>query len=209
MIRKILLVGGILFSLLHVGVDILASMSWEGYSYTSQSVSELSAIGAPTRSLEVAAGIVIVLLLIAFAAGVWLSAGPKRSLRIAAIIIAAWGIVNLPGSLFSMQLRGEGSLATDAGHLILVSMTVLLILLSIGFGSGADGRWFRLYSIATIVAMLVFGALGARQASAVAAGQPTPGLGLIERVTFYAPGLWYLVFAVVLLRTQPESLRLE
>lgn len=48
-LRKILLVCGILSSLLYVSGDIVAAMSWHSYSYTSQSISELLAIGSPTR----------------------------------------------------------------------------------------------------------------------------------------------------------------
>jgi hypothetical protein len=53
MLRKILLVCGILAALLYVGSDILAAMRWEGYSYTAQTVSELRAVGAPTRAFLV------------------------------------------------------------------------------------------------------------------------------------------------------------
>jgi hypothetical protein len=53
MIRKILLVCGILSSLLYVAMNVLVAMEWEGYSSVSQTISELSAIGAPTRSLWV------------------------------------------------------------------------------------------------------------------------------------------------------------
>jgi hypothetical protein len=38
--------------------DVFVPMQWEGYSSASQTVSELSAIGAPTRSLWVPLGIV-------------------------------------------------------------------------------------------------------------------------------------------------------
>jgi hypothetical protein len=47
--RKLLLISGIFSSLLYVVMDIVASMSYDGYSYTSQTVSELIATGAPTR----------------------------------------------------------------------------------------------------------------------------------------------------------------
>jgi hypothetical protein len=53
MVRKLLLVCGILSSLLYVATVVLAAMRWEGYSSTSQTVSELIAIDAPTRPLVV------------------------------------------------------------------------------------------------------------------------------------------------------------
>jgi hypothetical protein len=42
-----LLVCGILASLLYVVMTLLVGMLWEGYSAASQTISELSAIGAP------------------------------------------------------------------------------------------------------------------------------------------------------------------
>ena len=38
-ILKVLLVSGILSSLLYVGTDLLGAMRYEGYSYTSQTIS--------------------------------------------------------------------------------------------------------------------------------------------------------------------------
>ena len=52
-IRRLLLICGILASLLWIGTDIVAGVLWEGYSFVDQAVSELSAIGAPTRPLVV------------------------------------------------------------------------------------------------------------------------------------------------------------
>jgi hypothetical protein len=51
MARKLLLICGIVSSGLYVAADILAAMRHEGYSYADQTISELSAIGAPTRPL--------------------------------------------------------------------------------------------------------------------------------------------------------------
>ena len=53
MARKALLICGILSPLVYVGTDILAGTLYAGYSFTSQAISELFAIGAPTSSLMV------------------------------------------------------------------------------------------------------------------------------------------------------------
>jgi len=52
-VRKVLLVGGIVSSLLYVAITILGALRFEGYSSISQTVRELSAIGAPSRPLMV------------------------------------------------------------------------------------------------------------------------------------------------------------
>jgi hypothetical membrane protein len=98
MVRKVLLVCGILSSLLYVGIDILAAMQWEGYSYTSQAFSELTAIEAPTRPLMVFGNAIpYSLLVMAFAVGVWASAGRKRALRIVAGLLVAYTVAGFIG----------------------------------------------------------------------------------------------------------------
>lgn len=205
-VTKALLACGVLSSLLYIGTDMLAAATYRGYSYTAQQVSELSAIGAPTRPLWIAMTCVWTLLVIAFAVGVWLSAGPKRSLRVTAMLLVAFAAVGLLWALFApMHLRGTVTLDTDVGHMIFAGVQVLVMVLFIVFGSGASGKGFRIYSIATILVLLVFGALPGTQASAIAAGRPTPGWGLVERVAVYAPMVWVFALSEVLLRPRSED----
>src|SRR5574341_2440544 len=96
-LRKVLLVCGILSSLLYVATDILGAMRWEGYSCASQAVSELSAIGAPSRPLVVPLFLTYSVLVIAFGFGVRASAGRKRSLRVVAGLLVGYGVVCLAG----------------------------------------------------------------------------------------------------------------
>jgi hypothetical protein len=198
MIRKILLVCGILSTVLYIGTDIALSMSLEGYRYADQAISELSAIGAPTTPLWVAMQFLYNPLLIAFGIGVWLSAGGKRSLRVTGIFLAVWGIIGFLWLLFPMSQRGVGERSfNDLMHLVMSGITVLLIILFIGFGSGARGKGFRIYSILTILAMLVFGALMSPQAAQIDAGS-TPWMGVYERVMIYVYLIWMIVLAIVL-----------
>ena len=81
--------------------------------------------------------------------------------------------------------RGEGS-RTDTMHIIVTSVNSLLILLAIGFGSTAFGKSFRLYSIGTVLILLVTGGLTATQASRLEANLPTPWAGVSERITVWA-----------------------
>jgi hypothetical protein len=205
MTRKFLLICGVLASLLYIGTDILLAMHWEGYSYASQTISELSAIGAPTRPLWIAMTFLFNPLLIVFGIGVWRSAGEKRTLRITGILLAIWGALGFVWLFFPMHLRGSIGSATDTMHLVMAGVTVPLMMLFIGFGSGAKGKCFRIYSILTILAMLIFGALTGMQAPKVAAQLPTPWLGIMERVSVYSPMLWIMVLAAVLLRAKNDQ----
>lgn len=204
-VRDVLLICGILSSLLYVATDIVAAMRWEQYSYTSQAVSELMAIGAPTRPLTVSLFSVCGVLGMAFAVGVWQAAGRKLSLRITTILLAVYGAVGETGLLFfPMHLRGHKGTLTDTMHIICTIVIVLCTFLFIGFGATAGGKWFRLYSIGTILILLVFGAVAGMDGPRIAAHLPTPWLGIKERVNIYSSMLWMVVFAMVLLRAKKE-----
>ena len=96
--------------------------------------------------------------MIAFGLGVRASAGRKRSLRVVGGLLVGYGVVCLMGPFTPMHQRGAETTLTDYLHIILTIVTVLFILLTIGFGATAFGKRFRLYSIATILILLVFGA---------------------------------------------------
>jgi hypothetical protein len=205
MVRKVFLVCGILSSLLYVGIDILAAMQWEGYSYTSQAFSELTAIEAPTRPLLVFGNAIpYSLLVMAFAVGVWASAGRKRALRIVAGLLVAYTVAGfIGGVVFPMHSRGQTTMTlTDTMHIVATIAGVLSMLLFIGFGAAAFGKWFRLYSIGTILLLVLGGTLAGLDASRMAAGLPTPWMGVTERINIYGSMLWVLVLAIVLLRAE-------
>jgi hypothetical protein len=80
--RKALLICGILSSLLYTAILLVAPMLWENYSSTSKIVSELMAIGAPSRPLVVPLMLTYEVFVIAFTLGVWGSTCAKRALRV-------------------------------------------------------------------------------------------------------------------------------
>lgn len=204
-IQKGLLFCGIFSSLLYVAIDMFAGMRYEGYSFLDQAISELSAIGAPTKPLWVAMTFLYCPLLIAFGIGVWISSSRKYYLRFTGILLAIWGFLGYVWLFFPMHMRGAIGSTTDTMHLVLSGVTVFLITLFIAFGSGAQGKLFRLYSILTIMVMLVFGALVSNQAPRVAAQLPTPWMGAMKRVSVYSPMLWVLVLSIILLKNEKKS----
>ena len=74
---------GIAAPLLYAFTDVLLAIRWEDYSFRDQTISELNAIGAPTRTLSIILGIVGYAFLVAFGVGVWRSAVADRRLRAA------------------------------------------------------------------------------------------------------------------------------
>jgi membrane protease YdiL (CAAX protease family) len=198
MIRKALLVCGVLSSLVYVAANVVAGLSWDGYSFADQTISELSALGAPSRSIWMVFGVAYAILLVGFGVGVWRSARDKRNVRVAAamlITIAVIGTVWPP-----MHLRGAVSTLTDTLHVVWAAVTSLLIMLAIAFGSGARGRSFRIFSLASIVLMLVFGGLSFAMGPDLGANRPTPWLGVLERINLGIYLAWVAVLGAVLMR---------
>ncbi len=205
-VRKVLLVCGILSSLLYVGTDMLGGMLWEGYSFTSQPISELAAIGAPVRTLTAPLFFIDVVLLIAFGLGVRRSAGQNRALRVMGGLWIGIGLVGLMWTPFPMHLGEPVSSLANTIHSIFAGVQVLLVMLAIGFGAVAYRNWFRFYSIWTILTLLVAGVVAFWL---VASGHPTSWFGVIERINVYGYLLWVAVLSVVLLWAEKNTMALR
>jgi hypothetical protein len=206
--RKILLACGILSSLLYVGIDVLAAVGYADYhSFTSQAISELAAVGAPTKHLVDPLFIAYDVLLIAFGVGVWTSPPRTRALHLVGGLLIAIAVVGLMWP--PMQLRGTDDVSGDAPHIAVAGVVILLILLTIGAGASLQGRSFLLYSCATLTTILVSGAWTGFAGSRLAAGEPTPWLGVAERINVGAYLVWVLVLAVMLLRSTSSSIEVK
>ena len=208
MARKVLLVCGILSSVLYGAILVLAPTQWKHYDSASQTVSELFAIGAPSRPLVVPLLLAYDALVIAFGLGVWQSAGRKRALRVVGGLLIGYGVVGLAGPFSPIHLRkalaaGEGTL-TDTMHGIITMVLVLLMLLAIGFGAAAFGMRIRLYSIATILMLVAGGVLTGLDQPRLTADLPTPWMGVWERINIGVFLLWVVVLAIALLRARAE-----
>jgi hypothetical protein len=197
---NVLLMCGVTAAGLYIAADIFAATTYPGYSYVDQQQSELSAIGAPTRFFWIWMVSVYTPLMIAFGLGVWLSAGAKRSLRAAGALLAAFGIIGYLWVLFApMNPVGQARTATDIMHLVFLVVQIFVMVLFMSFGAVALGRGFRRFSILMIVVMLAAGGVVGTRAEAIAAGHSPPWLGLVERMSIYAPMIWIIAFAVIIL----------
>jgi hypothetical membrane protein len=200
--QRVLLGCGIISLVVYIAADFLGGLRYPGYSFTSQTISELAAIGAPTQSLVGPLFMMYPMLELSFAAGVLrAAAGRSGALRMTGMMLIASSALGIASAWFPMQApRGLGSLAADAPHIIVMTGIVLLLLLAIGFSAFALGTRFRIYALATVLIVIAFGALTGQYITRVGAGQPTPGLGIIERIEVYATLVWVAVLATALLR---------
>jgi len=187
---------GVLSPAVYIIADIVASRRYPGFSYADQAVSELFAIGAPTRGLVVPLFTLSSALLLAFGLGVW-SFANRRAERILAVAFA-FSALNalLLWNFFPMHMRGEPRSMTDTMHLVLAANP--FVLLSLVCGAVALGGWFRAYTIATIIGIIALAIFSFSYAPAIDANGPTPWMGLTERIGQYSYGVWQILLAVTL-----------
>lgn len=206
--RKALLLCGILASLLYIAMNLFIPMLYPEYHVASETVSELSAIGAPTRPLWFVLGILYTLLVAAFGLGIVQSSGENRALRFLGILMIISGIIGLAWSPMHQRevIAAGGETFTDTWHIIMSAITVFLMMLMIGFGAAGLGKGFRIYSIASMVIFIVFGILTSLEAPGISTNGPTPMIGVWERINIGTYMLWMIVLAVILRRKERANL---
>ena len=175
---------------------------WGNYDFVSQYISELGAIGSPSRAFTVSLGIVYGILVVIFALGVLRFAGQKRVLRIVGGLLTGYAIVGFMGFPFPMNPSEISTTLTNTMHQALAGVTVFLILLSLGFGATAFGEWFRYYTVGVILVYLILGALPFLSVVQFESGQPLPMVGLVQRIMVYGYMLWLAVLSTLLINTQ-------
>jgi len=199
--RRTLLYGGILSSLLYAAM--MTFIRFEGYSFAGQTVSELSAIGAPSRMLWMIPGFAYMILITAFGWSVRASAGKNKALRRVGSLVIAFGLLGLIWPFAPMHMRGEPFAFTDAMHIALGGVTVVLMLSAMIMGANAFDKKFRLYSMISVLLFLAFVILTGLEAPAIAENQPTPWIGIWERINILIFLSWIAVLAIRLLWITP------
>jgi hypothetical protein len=204
--QKALLFCGILSSVLYFTINIIVPLQWPGYSLLSHVPSELSAVGAPTRAFWSILATPYTFLMLAFAWGVYKAAGDNKRLALAAKFLLAYAALGFLWPFAPMHLRetlaAGGSTFSDTMHMVLGGATEIFYLLALGYAAAALGKNFRLYSIVTFVLVFVFAVLTFREAPGVARNEPTPYIGLWERINIGLFLLWVVVLSILLLRKQ-------
>lgn len=196
--KKILLTCGIAFPLLYAAMNIFIPLQWKEYDIASQTVSELSAIGAPTRPIWFFWGFIYQILVLAFGWGIRMSAGHDRKLKIIGGLMIASGIAGFFWP--PMHLRGAERTISDTGHIVWTAIVVPLMMLQMGFGAAAFGKKFQIYTVLSLAVLVFFGILTGIDGPKVAANLPTPHIGIWERINIGAYMLWVAVLAFVLFK---------
>jgi hypothetical protein len=209
MIRKLLLAAGIISSLLYVAMNLFIPRQYPGYSAVTYTVSELSAIGAPTRPLWTAWALVYTIFVTAFGWGIVKSAGTNRAIKVMGVLILIYGALGVGWHFAPMHQRealaaGGGNLS-DTIHIAITFVTVSLMVAAMSFGAASFGKTFRYYSIISLVMLMIFGILTALEAPGIDSNKATPLIGVWERLNIGIFLLWVVAVTVVLLRRLPAK----
>ena len=198
-----LLVCGTLAAFVYLLTDVLGSLRYPGYDFTSQGISELMAVGAPTKLLVDSIFFVYGLLAIGFAIGVIRETSrAERALRTTGVLLLAYAVIPmaLAGRFAAHQRGGAAAFSESVPHIIVTAVLVVLMLAAIAFGAFALGHRFRIYSFATLAVLVALGAVSGYYGARLAAGHSTPGFGIVERVLIYAFLAWAATLGIALLR---------
>ncbi len=205
-LEKILLTCGILSSILYVSTDIIGGILWEGYDFTAQYVSELTAIGSPSRFIVFPFFIVDNLLVIAFGFGVWISANKKKTIQMVGYLLEGIGITGLITTLFfPIHLNDAEKNYTDTMHVIFSVIGVILILFAIGLTITAFKNWFRFFAIGILLTFAVPALISFLIGLEVIVERSNSWVGIMERINIYGYLLWVIVFAVILLFAEKNT----
>jgi len=81
-----------------------------------------------------------------------------------------------------------------------------------GLGIFISGKWFRVYSVGTLLALIMLGAISGLMAGSQISLQgftePPQWFGFIERIDVYGSILWVMVLAVILLQSEKMQVSL-
>ncbi|MCW3975193.1 MAG: DUF998 domain-containing protein [Candidatus Bathyarchaeota archaeon] len=201
--KKLLFYGGIFGPLVFLLVDIIGGIITPDYNYIINAVSELTQAGSENTYLLGSLFLISAIMTIAFGIGMLLNYKDRRSklLFTASILIITTGIFSgLTGTIFPMDPFNSEMTFAGIMHIILTGISavfVMLLILMIGIGFHREKQWksFRLYSIITVIIMVVFGGL-----TPALIMNSIPLLGFFERIVIYAYLLWFFVLAFKLLK---------
>lgn len=187
----------IVFYVLHV---VIGGIKWKGYSHLQQPISDLTATGAPNRTLMLALTTIYGLLALLFAVSFTVLRSEEH------YPLVFWGgisfiflhLVSVLYPLFQQDLPGAETTFRGRMHILITALIVPFTILTpflIGFGFLSEPQWhtFGVYSIITGVLILVFGGT-----TAIFYAKKLPYFGLVERMNIGTLQVWTFIFSLEL-----------
>lgn len=189
---------GIVGPVLYVGAWAVAGAVTEGYSPVRDAISELGALGAPTRAAMSAGFVVFGLLALPFAAALADTLpGRARGVRTATVVC---GLATIGAAVFpcSPGCPGPGSTPTDTGHSVVATVGYLALMATPLLTARATWRRPGWHPVA--LASAAAGVLGTLGMVAWALGLGGDAGGLLQRGFNTLVDVWWVAAGVLLVR---------
>ena len=195
--RKLFWYSGIAAILVYVFATILGGLYYPHYSHTSQAISELVGINAPTRTILNPIYVFYNLLLITFAYGIY-SEWRDRQTKIGAFLLFVLAVASILMWWFPMDPK-DGSLSqTGVIHIMLAAVEALsTVLASLLFGFGLRKRMPFLSAVSYSVGLMI---LLIGPVAGGSAARHHLYMGLFERVTIGLFLGWVAAFSIIMLK---------
>jgi hypothetical protein len=192
---------GLIGPALTVATDLLACSRWRAYRPITQSISVLSAVGAPTRGLVTGLGLVRDSSLALLALGVNRSAPAGGALRKTGRLVLATSAADAAATAFLPRDYGQPTWGRrNAANTLVMAAAVACSIGAMGTGAAALPGGFRVFS--ATIPMSYAGLTLLALACATGRDPSTAPTGAQERTMAYSYQLWLAGLALVLLRSE-------
>ena len=200
--HKSLVLCGVLSSLIYILGDIAASNIYEGYHYTSQAVSDLGAIGSPTRPIVFVIFCIYNTLVLLFGLGLIATKKQKSVTMLTGIMFVIYAIIGQLTFMYGpMNIQEAIGAETNIEYLILAYTNILPMLFVIAVGCVTiRQKNFKLYSALTIAILILFGAWMTSDLLVISTGLPIPWYGIKERINIYGFMIWVFIFSLLYIK---------
>ena len=201
LLTDVLMFSGMLAVVFYVVHVVIGGIKWKGYSHFQQPISDLTATGAPNRTLMLSLTTIYGLLALLFAVSFTILRSREHN------TLVLWGgisfivlhLVSVLYPLFPQDLPGTETTFRGRMHLVITALIVPFTIFTpflIGFGFLSEPQWhaFGLYSIITGILILIFGGT-----TAIFYAKKIPYFGLVERLNIGALQVWTFVFSLQLI----------
>jgi len=185
---------GILFYFLHI---IVGANIYKGYNPVKQAVSDLTAVGAPSRVVSSVLSAFYGVCLIVFFIAFFIYFRKKFNIFFdlgALFLIIMQAISTIGYSAFPLSANGAKPFQ-DAMHIVVTALVVVssiaaLVFLTIGAFRSKKNLWLAYASIATLVLMMT---------GSILTGAVPSILGIAERITIFSLHIYLAVLSVWLI----------
>lgn len=197
---KKLTVFGMLGALAYVFHVVLGGFLWKGYNHLMQPISDLTAKGAPDRTLLTGITVVYAIfsIIFAFSAFMVVRKYKVKSLTVGIFLFFCMHIVSASYNFFPEDLPGAAVTFTGIMHWIvtgaIVPLTILSVLIvGIGFKKVDELRKYSLYSIITSIILFTAGGT-----TVIILSNGLGYFGLFERLNIGSLQLWMFLVSLKL-----------